>query len=324
MLLIGPMRHSSPLHAVSWVGTQDEFAGRILWFYLWARFSAVEVLASTEPPAVQLAPAASSAPSAAVTPVVGCVAACAPAATPGRTTEGRTLGSIWAESTRSEILRAALLVLGPLTIALVAVGASRMRPTLCEVYVVGLLPHQPFPVIEQFLARSFDKHVIAIRFLNEAAKERFFGKFVRRLQEDDSSWRVTRFIRRSFRRRSFSTLTTLDVTHANVKGVVSEEADDERQHYWSLVRYGIGLMLERHGANRQSAIGFILMRRWNSGMYGEFLSEYSRHVNWEAQALARLISQVEATERLGSSMSRNWRPSCHSMEDCIARERQAI
>lgn len=29
----------------------------------------------------------------------------------------------------------------------------------------------------------------------------------------------------------------------------------------------------------------ILLRRWNSGLYGEFLSEYSRHVNWEAQTL---------------------------------------
>ncbi|QTN22217.1 hypothetical protein HZ992_18940 [Rhizobacter sp. AJA081-3] len=33
----------------------------------------------------------------------------------------------------------------------------------------------------------------------------------------------------------------------------------------------------------------ILLRRWNSAAYGEFLSEYSRHVNWESGELVRRL-----------------------------------
>ncbi len=40
----------------------------------------------------------------------------------------------------------------------------------------------------------------------------------------------------------------------------------------------------------------ILLRRWNSGAYGEFLSEYSRHVNWETNTLIRLLTHQSFEE----------------------------
>jgi hypothetical protein len=49
----------------------------------------------------------------------------------------------------------------------------------------------------------------------------------------------------------------------------------------------------------------ILMRRWNSGMYGEFLSEYSRHVNWEARTLTRRITK-SANSDLDLSITHTW------------------
>lgn len=59
----------------------------------------------------------------------------------------------------------------------------------------------------------------------------------------------------------------------------------------------------------------ILMRRWNSGMYGEFLSEYSRHVNWEAQKLINLIakSPTEGKEK-DQSITHTWTHQPTSME----------
>lgn len=46
----------------------------------------------------------------------------------------------------------------------------------------------------------------------------------------------------------------------------------------------------------------ILLRRWNSALYGEFLSEYSRHVDWEARRcvqrlLAKNVELPEADEQ---------------------------
>jgi hypothetical protein len=41
----------------------------------------------------------------------------------------------------------------------------------------------------------------------------------------------------------------------------------------------------------------ILLRRWNSAMYGEFLAEYSRHVNWEAH---RLKAMSEGADEPGA------------------------
>lgn len=202
-----------------------------LCFFMCARLVTMDLLAPTEP----------SAPAAAISEqAASAIESPKPPASSGRASSLRALPSVISVPSFPEWVRASLLLIGPLTIAAVAVFAVFMRGTLCEVYVVGLLPHEPFPAIEQFLARSFDKHVIAIRFLSESTKQRFFGKFVDQFGEDKRA----------------ASLSTLDVTHASVKGVVDLSDDDERQEYWSLVRYGIGLMLSHHSVVRQSAIGF--------------------------------------------------------------------
>jgi hypothetical protein len=209
-----------------------------LGFFMLARLVAMDLLATTEPPAP---PAAVSAPvEKAHCPACSLVESPKLQASSGRASSLRELPSVIKVPSFAEWVRALLILIGPLAIAVAALFAGFMRSTLCEVYVVGLLPHEPFPAVEQFLARSFDKHVIAIRFLSESTKQRFFGKFVEQLGTDRLSAR----------------LTTLDVTHASVKGVVDLSDDDERQEYWSLVRYGIGLMLSHHSVVRQSAIGF--------------------------------------------------------------------
>lgn len=52
----------------------------------------------------------------------------------------------------------------------------------------------------------------------------------------------------------------------------------------------------------------ILLRRWNSAMYGEFLSEYSRHVNWEAHKLVSIAAgrdpaDADASAKLTEDLS---------------------
>lgn len=49
----------------------------------------------------------------------------------------------------------------------------------------------------------------------------------------------------------------------------------------------------------------ILLRRWNSGLYGEFLSEYSRHVNWEARACVDSILP-ESKHISGVAITHTW------------------
>nr|WP_316642640.1 hypothetical protein [uncultured Roseateles sp.] len=43
----------------------------------------------------------------------------------------------------------------------------------------------------------------------------------------------------------------------------------------------------------------ILLRRWNSALYGEFLSEYSRHINWETQQLVKRLNKSESKSSKG-------------------------
>lgn len=197
--------------------------------YLWVRFVNVDLLAPTK----------------AIAPVAATVSAsscgqCNQAVAPAVEHSPPAFASAIGGAKHPEWVRAALLVLGPLTIAGVALFAYGMRRSLCEVFIVGLLPHEPFPVIEQFLARSHDKHVFAIRFLSQSTKDRSFSRFVEAIEGSREDLR----------------LTTLDVTHASVSGVVPIDSNDGRQEYWALVRYGIGLMLEQQGLFRQKALAF--------------------------------------------------------------------
>lgn len=50
----------------------------------------------------------------------------------------------------------------------------------------------------------------------------------------------------------------------------------------------------------------ILLRRWNSAAYGEFLSEYSRHVNWEAWACTKNIFGSDAESVPLQSITHTW------------------
>ena len=50
----------------------------------------------------------------------------------------------------------------------------------------------------------------------------------------------------------------------------------------------------------------ILLRRWNSGAYGEFLSEYSRHVNWEAHTCVGLVLGNKDSATPLQSITHTW------------------
>ena len=50
----------------------------------------------------------------------------------------------------------------------------------------------------------------------------------------------------------------------------------------------------------------ILLRRWNSGAYGEFLSEYSRHVNWEARTCVDLVLGRKGGTNPLQSITHTW------------------
>ncbi|MGN7875369.1 hypothetical protein ACTJKJ_17540 [Roseateles sp. 22389] len=136
------------------------------------------------------------------------------------------------------VLQHLLMIWTPLAVAIAAMMARLARPNLTDIYVVALRPHEPFPTMEYFLARSRDKQVYAIRFLSESTRDRFFGHFA------DGP------------RRARLSQSSINVTHAHIGPFAPTGLAAAMSGYWSLVRLSIGLMVEENASSNTRAMAF--------------------------------------------------------------------
>lgn len=136
-------------------------------------------------------------------------------------------------------VRIALLGLGLPLVVFGAMAVYLLRRQLCDLYVVVLEPHEPFPVIEQLLARSIDKHVFAVRALGRDTRRRFF------LAYDDPALVDAVHL-----------TTTLHVTHQHPYSERRALSVIDPVGYWALIRYAIGLMLAPGTASSMRSLSF--------------------------------------------------------------------
>lgn len=102
--------------------------------------------------------------------------------------------------------------------------------------------------------------------------------------------------------------------YLNTRGYFIREVCD---HYTQQIEHAhesLIQLLENQAGNLPNPL---LFRRWSSAMYGDFLSEYSRHVNWETGKVIRRLDQgrkIDSDDNNTSTISHSWahRPTSYT------------
>ena len=122
--------------------------------------------------------------------------------------------------------RSAAIFVGIPLLLLFAVAGIAGRRGVCDIYLIVLKPHEPFPIIDRDISRRCPELVFAVRTLGENVRRTFFS------QLNDERLR-----------KSAAHTSTLHITHPHFFHIKPVPPFIRPESYWALVRFAVSSLL---------------------------------------------------------------------------------